>query len=401
VISKRSVGVLLGLIVVVALFTLFQDFRFDALLARERASALAVDRDLGSIVQSLSELRAAQAGYVATGQAPAAWMTRATEAFEKVTRSIDLRRAVAPNPDTRAKYDLAIQAIANLAAVDGRARASIAQEDRLHAADLIFIDAQQSTDAALAQLGWARTFEEQAAIQRLNRWAMVRLALNGLALVLITIIALYFGRASSILAAAPEPTMAQMLRELPPAVKGAGSAPVPQPLTAIVETPSPNAAIPRPVSLSAAAELCVDLARILDGRDVQALLERTAILLDAKGLMIWLVDTGGAILRPSMCHGYPDKVLSRLRPLQIDGDNVTSLAFRSMQAQTLSGNTPTDAGAIAVPLITATGCVGVLAAEIRPGKPHPDLLSVARIVAAQFATLVAPIDDAEHATARG
>jgi len=102
-----------------------------------------------------------------------------------------------------------------------------------------------------------------------------------------------------------------------------------------------------------------------------------------------------------MCHGYPDKVLSRLRPLQIDGDNVTSLAFRSMQAQTLSGNTPTDAGAIAVPLITATGCVGVLAAEIRPGKPHPDLLSVARIVAAQFATLVAPIDDAEHATARG
>ena len=114
---------------------------------------MAVDRDLGSIIQSLSELRAAQAGYVATGQAPAAWMTRATEAFDKVTRSIDLRRAAAPNPDTRAKYDLAIQAIANLAAVDGRARASIAQEDRLHAADLTFIDAQQSTDEALAQLG--------------------------------------------------------------------------------------------------------------------------------------------------------------------------------------------------------------------------------------------------------
>lgn len=403
-ISKRSVGVLLGLIVVVALFTLVQDFRFDALLSRQHASAMAVDRDLGSIIQSLSELRAAQAGYVATGQAPAAWMARATEAFDKVTRSIDLRRAAAPNSDTRAKYDLAVLAIANLAAIDSRARASIAQEDRLHAADLIYIDAQQSTDAALAQLGWARTFEEQAAGQRLNRWAMVRLAMNGLALVLITVIALYFGRASSILAAAPAPTMAQMIRELPPPVKGADShniAPASHPAMTAVATPGSASSIPRPVSLSAAAELCVDLARILDGRDVPALLARTANLLDAKGIMIWSVDTGGAMLRPSMCHGYPDKVLSRLRPLQVDGDNVTSLAFRSMQAQALSGNTSTDAGAIAVPLITATGCVGVLAAEVRPGKPHPDLLSIARIVAAQFATLVAPIDDAEHATARG
>ena len=137
---------------------------------------------------------------------------------------------------------------------------------------------------------------------------MVRLALNGLALVLITIIALYFGRASSILAAAPEPTMAQMIRELPPPVKGAARA-APSASDGACRDPESRHAVPRPVSLSAAAELCGDLARILDGRDVQALLERTAILLDAKGLMIWLVDTGGAILRPSMCHGYPDKVL--------------------------------------------------------------------------------------------
>ena len=163
----------------------------------------------------------------------------------------------------------------------------------------------------------------------------------------------------------------------------------------------PAAPLPRPVSLSAAAELCVDLARILDGRDVPGLLERTATLLDAKGLMIWSVDTGGALLRPSMCHGYSEKVLTRLRPLQVDADNVTSLAFRSMQPQSLLGATAADSGAIAVPLVTASGCVGVLAAEVRPGKPHPDLLPVARIVAAQFAALVAPIDGNQQATAQG
>jgi hypothetical protein len=153
--------------------------------------------------------------------------------------------------------------------------------------------------------------------------------------------------------------------------------------------------------LSSAAELCVDLARLLDGRDVPGLLERTAMLLDAKGIMIWAVDTGGALLRPSMCHGYSEKILTRLRPLQVDGDNVTSLAFRSMQAQAMPGGTAADSGAIAVPLITSSGCVGVLSAEVRPGKPHPDLLPIARIVAAQFSTLVAPLDSAQPATAQG
>ena len=40
-ISKRSVGALLGLIVLLAVGTLIQDFRFDSLLSRERANAAA------------------------------------------------------------------------------------------------------------------------------------------------------------------------------------------------------------------------------------------------------------------------------------------------------------------------------------------------------------------------
>jgi len=422
VISKRSVGALLGLIVVLAAGTVVQDFRFESLLARERASAAAVDRDITSIIASVADLRASQAGYVAIGQAPAAWMTRATEAFDRVTRGLDARKVAAPNSETRAKYDAASKAVTGLRGIDSRVRDSITQEDRLHAGDLIFIDAQQAADVTQNELAAARAFEEQAASGRVNRLAMMRLGMNGLAISFITIIALYFGRSLDILRSAPASSTAQMIKDLPPPVKGAAtlnlssatssppagatgvqamahaSSPAQVPAQT---TSSPAAPLPRPVSLSAAAELCVDLARILDERDVPGLLERTATLLDAKGLMIWSVDTGGALLRPSMCHGYSEKVLTRLRPLQVDADNVTSLAFRSMQPQSLPGATAADSGAIAVPLVTASGCVGVLAAEVRPGKPHPDLLPVARIVAAQFAALVAPIDGNQQATAQG
>jgi GAF domain-containing protein len=84
--------------------------------------------------------------------------------------------------------------------------------------------------------------------------------------------------------------------------------------------------------------------------------------------------------------------LARLRPLQIDADNVTSLAFRSVQPQLMNGALPTDAAALAIPLLTAGGCVGVMSVELRHNRPHADLLPVARILGAQFSTLIAPAE---------
>jgi hypothetical protein len=44
-----------------------------------------------------------------------------------------------------------------------------------------------------------------------------------------------------------------------------------------------------------------------------------------------------------------------------------------------------------VPLVTPTGCVGVMAAEVRHGgERHDTKLAAAAIVAAQLATLVGP-----------
>jgi hypothetical protein len=197
---------------------------------------------------SIADLRAAQAGYVATGQAPGAWMTRATEAFDRVTRGLEARKAAAPNADARAKYEAALKSVANLGSIDSRVRESIAQEDRLHAGDLIFIDAQQTADTAQSELTVARAAEEQAATQRTSRLSMMRLGMNGLAIVFITIIALYFGRSLSILGNAPASSTAQMIKDLPPPVKGTATLNLssPQPAsaaaTAAPATTSPPAA---------------------------------------------------------------------------------------------------------------------------------------------------------------
>jgi hypothetical protein len=163
-------------------------------------------------------------------------------------------------------------------------------------------------------------------------------------------------------------------------------APSPAP-AAPAPTPEP-AHVPR-LDLAEAAQVCVDLARVLDGQDIPPLLARAARVLDAKGLVLWVTDSSGARLRPSLAHGYSDKVLQRLGPLQIDADNVTSLAFRSLQPQTLTDASTGAPSALAVPLITATGCIGVLAAEVQ-GRTGHDAVPVARMFAAQLATLVAP-----------
>ena len=178
-------------------------------------------------------------------------------------------------------------------------------------------------------------------------------------------------------------------------------APVPEPMVpaAAAVAPAPPVVSPPPppvglsINLAEAAELCVDLARVMDTRDLPALLGRAARVLDAKGVVLWMADADGVTLRPSLAHGYADKFVARLGTLSADGDSVTSAAFRSLKPQTVHSPTPKGNGAIAVPLITASGCLGVLAAEIRQSKPSGERTAMARVIAAQFAALVAPAAD--------
>jgi len=349
--------------------SLLLDLRFDLQLARERAALTNVEHDIASMTAALGDWRAAEASYVATGQGPALWVQRATDRSSEIEATLVRLQSATTSADARVQYDAATSALGDLNGVDGRAREFATSDRRFEASDLVFGDAVGPTQRLSTAFAAALDAEERSSDARIagTRWR--RLGANALALAaLVAAAILWFRRAAAAATAAAE------------AGEAAATA-----LADGVVTPARAATI----NLVDAADLCVDLGRVLDGEDVPALFERLAPVLGARGLVLWTADAGGGQLRPSLTLGYSERVIERLGTLPVDSDNVTSLAFRSMRSQAVNGAAPAAPGAIAVPLVTATGCVGVLAAEVSRTRPDHETIAVARMIAAQFAALMA------------
>jgi hypothetical protein len=433
----RKPGILLLLILTltIAFATIGQDFRFDQALARERTGGLTLAQEFAAIHIALSDIRGAQASYVAAGQDATVWMPKVTDLFAQIDAGITRLRQATLSAEARTRYESAATALTDQIAIDARARDHV-KSDRLIAADIIFENAVEGQKRLMAELDAARLLDAQANQARVSRLTQLRFGMNAASLGFVTLLTVLFGRAVrretpavGATATQLEPPQAGLmlrpdpkatlhadkpaaegrldlkaaagprggssdLKPGPPAKAGApGREALPPRLPA--PTQPPLLVPPAPANLSEVAELCVDLGRVIDSRDVPSLVERAAAVLQAKGVVLWVADSAGAILRPSITHGYPEKVVARLGPLQIDGDNVTSLAFRSMRPQTMTASAQGAAAAFAVPLLTASGCVGVLAAEVKQEKPASETLPLARIIAAQFAALIAPTEDAQ------
>jgi hypothetical protein len=390
---KTSLGLFALLAVLVIVGTLALDFLLSRSVARDRASSAAVEREIGSLQVALADFRTAQAGYVAATQMPDVWVRRASDLSTRLESGLTQLRESASTESTRSGYEAALATLANLASLDKKARAYMQDDQRFLAADVVFVESQEGSQRLASDLEQLRALQSAQADDAITRTGWLRFGATTLAMGVVLAVALRVGK-PPVSAASGAALTAQMIRDLPPPVKPA--APVARPLLA---APAPLPALPpapappvTTLNLPDAAELCVDLARVMDGRDVPALLERVARVLDAKGVIVWMVDAAGGVLHPSLSHGYTEKVLNRLGTLEVDSDNVTSLAFRSVRPQIMAGASPGAAGAVAVPLVTAAGCSGVLAAELRDSQPAPELLALTRIVAAQFATLIAPAD---------
>ncbi len=380
----RGVGLLVALTVVIAAGTLAQDLRFDSALERERANTHKLDSEFGWLSASVGNLRAAQAGYIATGQSADYWIDQVNTHSAELETAIR-QRQTASTADARKQDDLAATALASFVSVDGRARSHVRADQRLLASDLIFIESSKALDQVAKTFEDARAVETAASDARVNRLRMLRVGLNGVAIAFVVAVALFFWRAMTSQAAHPEAIQsngltAQPTRMIPPP---------PPPVVAPAPAPAPAPAAAPGLSLAEAAALCGDLAKVADTRDVPPLFDRAAAVLSAKGAVLWVADSGGSMLRPSLTHGYSDRVVAKLGLLTADADNLTSLAYRSMRPQSVNGGTPEANGAIAVPLLASTGCVGVLAAETRQQQPGHDVLPVAQMIAAQFAALVA------------
>jgi hypothetical protein len=380
-----------------------QSFRFSQSHEVGRAALLAVEREGGVLLGRLTELRGAQMAYLATGQGPDFWMGRAADLAGNLEHGISQLRTGLTSSAAQSQLDTALVAVTDLMQLDARARTAIEADQRFLASDVIFADgvaaAQRVSDAIEA----ARVAERGALEATLERDRVLQLALFPAALVLVLISAWLAGSGRPRQPARSEAeAVAQMLRDLPPPVKAPGVAvSLVPPVATPPARPSPAAATEAPaINLTEAAELCVDLARVIDGRDLPLLLQRAARTLDATGVIVWVIDTEGTRLTPALAYGYSDRVLAKLGPLDVNADNVTSLSFRSMRPQAMPGAGASGASsAIAVPLVTTAGCNGVFAAEVPGTKPADDCLAVARILAAQLASMLSPLEPSSQRAA--
>jgi hypothetical protein len=152
------------------------------------------------------------------------------------------------------------------------------------------------------------------------------------------------------------------------------------------------------VSLTAVADLCTRLARVLEATEVVALLAEASQMLEATGLIIWAWDPQARVLAPSLAHGYAGTTLQRMPGVAVEARNAIADAFRSAEATTVEGgaNRP---GALVVPMPSPSGCVGVVSLEVRDGRERQDGVRAAlQILAAQLAAIL-DMPQAQQATA--
>jgi len=147
--------------------------------------------------------------------------------------------------------------------------------------------------------------------------------------------------------------------------------------------------------LMAVAELCARLSRVENATEMQPLLREAVGILGAKGLIVWVWNPAAAVLTPALASGYADRMLARLPAVRRDSDNPTAAAFRSAEPCAIEGRDQTR-GALAVPLLTAGGCAGVLAIELQDGSKAPSSTrAVAMILGVVLAQLIGPPGPAE------
>jgi hypothetical protein len=346
--------------------TLFQTYRFEERIAADSAREDTAIQQLHAVDLALADARQAQAAYVAAGQGSAFWMTHFDDTLSRVEGTLRERQQSTQAPGALTHYDEAIKELEALRTSDRRARNYVDNAQLMLASDVIFVESQEIIGRLANNVSAARDTEVFAARQSVATVTRYRQGLmaGGLLVTLLLLIV------------APRRVRIEEPAEVPATLDDA-----PEPAPRLMEEAP---------ALDDTADVCVDLARLLDGRDLPGILTRAASAIDAKGLVLWVVDEHGQTLRASMAHGYSDRMLARLGHLPVSADNVTSLACRTLQPQMVPGAALGSSGALAVPLISTTGCVGVLSAEVSGSRANGHQISVARLIAAQLSAVIRP-----------
>lgn len=342
--------------------------RFDALA---RAAGVAV-----------ADLRAAQESYVAVGQGADFWFARVLAIRKDLDEKLIELKSLATAPEATIALDDAAGALQDFVQMDLRARDHVRSQQLALASDMVFgdgFDLTKKTGEAIERAVTAQSIARDAEAAAARRQQAQVLAGAGAVTVLGLLLLVPVGRRREPAAAVAIPSADEVSEPALSDLRGFGMA--------AAKSPEPSGPA---VNLASMASLCGDLAKVTDTMALPALMERAAGVLSASGIVLWIADPDGRELSPIVVHGYPPQLANRLGNLARDAENVTASAYRTGLLQTMKGDAISN-GAVAAPLVSPAGCVGVMAAEMKDGGEQQEgLLAAATIIAAQIATLVGP-----------
>ncbi len=344
----------------------------DATLVADRAAADGLREQARTLAGSIADMRTAQVAYVAQGQGADFWMGRVAKRLPVLLQQMTDLGSKLTAPGAQAAFEPSMAALENFQKLDARAQDFVRSGNGLLAADLIFSDGLEATTNATTQIDVALTEELQARQlgvrdQRRQQLAILGASAGG---VLLVMLMLTFSGARA--------SAQQQAVTAEPVVEPA--------------EPSQQAAEfkPTPPNLLNAAQVCTDLARVLETKQLPKLLERTAGVLEASGIIVWVAELAGSRLNAAMSFGYSNQVMTRMGSIHRDANNAAAAAYRTGEMRIVKGDTFTN-GALVMPLLTVDGCIGVLSAEMKGGSEKDESSqALAAIFAAQLATLVSP-----------
>ncbi len=334
--------------------------RFATGVSRERDVTARLER----LTAAAAAIGAAQGAYVAPGQSRAEWLARASAAMQLLREEVAMLEARARSSKAPQALAALNESVAAIGAADAAAREHLRIGEDLMASDLLFADGRDAFDTLFTEVHDLRAAEHAAAGDERELLA---------------------GRGAVVLA-----TWAFLwtvglvaLARMPPAPDI-----LPEPAPAAVDTAAAAPAPPPPaVDMDEAAAICTELSRLTTTAGLPDLLARTARLLDAAGLIVWL--GAGEDLFAATSHGYDPRVVARLGPIRRHAENATAAAWRAGATRVVPGAAG-GTGAIVTPLFGPAGCIGVLAAELRNGREaDASTRAVTALIAAQLAAIVA------------
>jgi hypothetical protein len=397
-------GIRLSLAIVFVLATLAAGYQIFTTYASSRAALAAqtsIDAGLDAFALGIADLRASQQAYVAAGQGEGYWISRVSGQLASLRADLSALAGQARSSEARDRLKAAAAKLEEFEQMDRRTREYARGGQRLLASDVIFADGLEITRSVQEEVTAARAAERREAetlLQAADRRQVISAAGIAAAALILVFLLVPPAQARAVtlvrqdtpddLPSSPDilgltlnPERVRSDRRTDEVAAGPAGGQV----AGVVESGRVEAP-----GMTRAADLCVELARVQEPRQLVALLERTAQVLDAAGVIVWMADPDRRELVPTLTHGYPPAALARFGTIPRDADNATAAAFREGALKTVAADGPAS-GAIVAPLVTPTGCVGVIAAEVS-GERERDAATraLARIIAAQIAALLGP-----------